>query len=190
MSMGTFLQRLNEIVTGHGFIKEVPIPLSACVATGASAPALSGNVLLMSFDADDESISIPFQVPLDYDESKDELCVVITAELTTGDNSTNAIALDLDQVERARPGESATDDMTSDTTSDSQGVAITVEQYSFDLSGLSLQVGDVLTIEIDAQETGTAVAAVYGAAVRYRSCIVPFNRGAERSDITNKITND
>jgi plastocyanin len=183
---GVFLKQLGNLVTGSGYIREVPITLDS----GASAAALTTNMAYVQFDADDESISIPFQVPLDYDETLDELAVVVTAELITGDNSTNAIAIDLDQVIRARPGAAAVDDMSSSVTSDSQGIAVTVEQYTFDMSSLSLQVGDVLTIEIDAQETGTAVAYVYGVAIRYRSDIVAYNRGDEREVIDTVITND
>lgn len=190
MNQGTFLQQLENLVTGKGFIKEVPIPLSAVIASGASAPALSSNMVVVVLTASTHSVSIPFQVPLDYDETADELCVVVTAELTTGDNSSHAMALDLDKVIRARPGAAAVDDMSSSVTSDSQAVVVTVEQYTFDMSDLELQVGDVLTIEIDGTETGTAEATIYSAVVRYRSDIVPYNRGAERSDITNKITND
>ena len=187
MNAYNFLKRLAGLVVGDGFVREVPIPLSAVIATGASAPALSSNVVVVTFDADDESITIPFQVPLDYDRSKDELAVVVTAELTTGDASANAVALDLDEVWRARPGGAAVDELTP--VSDSQNVAVTVEQYVFDLSGLSLKPGDVLSIEVDAQETGTAVATVYGAAVRYRSSLVA-TESEFRSDIDLAVTND
>lgn len=187
MNAYNFLKRLEGLFVGDGFVREVPVPLVAVIATGASAPALSSNVVIVTFDDDNESITIPFQVPLDYDISKDELAVVITAELTTGDTTTNKIELDLDVVKRARPGEAAVDSLTP--VSDSQNVAVTVEQYVFDLSSLSLKPGDVLSIEIDAQKDGTAVATVYGAAVRYRSDIVANSR-AFRSDITKAITND
>lgn len=187
MNAWNLLKRLEGLVVGDGFVREVAIPLSACIPTGASVAALSSNVIVIALAADNESITIPFQVPLDYDVSKDELAVVMTAELTTGNGSTNKIELDLDVVKRARPGEAAVDSLTP--VSDSQNVAVTVEQYVFDLSGLSLKPGDVLSIEVDAQEDGTAVATVYGAAVRYRSDIVANTR-AFRSDITKEITND
>lgn len=183
----SFLQRLDGIVTGDGFIREKQIPLSAVLSTGASAPALSSNVVVVTFDADDESITIPFQVPLDYDESRDELAVIITAELTTGNAAANKIELDLDVVKRARPGEAAVDSLT--VTSDSQNVVITVEEYTFDMSSLSLKPGDVLSIEVDAQETGTAVATIYGAAVRYRSSLAADDNSF-RSEIDKVITND
>lgn len=191
MNEQNFLKQIQGIVTGDGFVREVPIPLSSVIATGASATALSSNVAVIVFDADNESISVPFQVPLDYDESQDELCVVVTALLTTGDKSaeTNTITLDFDQVMRARPGETATDDLSSSVTSDAQSVDDeAISQYAFDMSGLSLQVGDVLTVEIDAQEAGTAEATVYGVAVRYRSCLVAYNQD-ERETIADEIDN-
>jgi len=178
-------------VTGDGYVHEVPIPLSAVIATGASAPALSSNVAVVTFDADNESISVPFQVPLDYDESKDELTLVLTALLTTGDMSvgTNTITLDFDQVARMRPGETAEDDLTSDVTSDAQLIDDdAIAQYAFDMSGLSHKVVDVLTVEIDAQEEGTAVGTIYGVSMRYRTCLVAFNQ-AEREAITTEIDN-
>lgn len=186
MNQANFLKQLEGLITGDGFLREKQIPLTACVATGASAAALSSNVLCITFDADDESVSVPVTVPLDYDESKDALAVVITAELTTGDASSNKIELDLDQVKRARPGSAASDDLTASVTSDSQNVAVTVANYVFDLSGLSLQAGDVLTVEIDAQETGTAVATIYAAKIWYRSDIVAFDSDERSSsDMAN-----
>lgn len=194
MNEANLLKRLSGLITGDGFIREVPIPLTACVATGASAAALSSNMLVITFDADNESISVPFTVPLDYDESQDKLAVVLTALLTTGDKSaeSNIVSLDLDQVFRARPGElkAVTPlDMSALVTSDAQSVDdVDVEQYVFDLSGLGMKPGDALTIEIDAQETGTAVATVYGAAIRYRSDIVAYDEN-QRDDVTKAITN-
>lgn len=189
-----FLRRLEGLVTGDGFIREIPVSLAACVATGADAAALSSNMLVITFDASNESISVPFTVPLDYDESQDSLAVVLTALLTTGDKSagTNTISLDLDQVFRVRPGElkAVTPlDMSALVTSDAQLVDdVDVEQYVFDLSNLGMKPGDAFTIEIDATEAGTAVATIYGAAIRYRSDIVAFDEN-QRDDVTKAITN-
>ncbi len=178
MNEGNLLARISGLVTGDGFLREKQIPLNACIATGASTAALSTNMIVITFDADNESISVPVTVPLDFDESKDALAVVLTARLTTGDDSagSNIMSLDLDQVIRARPGESDVDDMSSDVTSDAQTVDdLVVANYVWDLSGLGLQVGDVLTVEIDAQETGTAVATLYAAKILYRSDLAAFN---------------
>ncbi len=178
MNPATFLHRLNRVITGHGFLREKQIPLTACVATGASDAALSSNMIVITFDADDESVTIPVTVPLDYDESNDAIAVVLTALLTTGDMSagTNTITLDFDQVIRARAGESAVDDMSSDVTSDAQLVDDeAVADYLFDMSGLTLRAGDVISVEIDAQEAGTAVATIYAVKILYRSDLVAFD---------------
>ena len=178
MNEANFLKRLEGLVTGDGFLREKQIPLNGCIATGASTAALSTNAIVITFDADDESITIPVVVPLDYDESNDALAVVLTARLTTGDESagSNTIDLDLDQVIRARPGASDVADLSSDVTSDSQGVDdLLIANYVFDLSGLVSKGGDVLSVEIDAQETGTAEATIYAAKILYRSDIVAFD---------------
>ena len=191
MNTANFLKRISGIVTGDGYVHEVPIPLSSVITAGADATALASNVAIILFDADNESVNIPFQVPLDYDESKDELCLVLTALLTTGDKSagTDIITLDFDAVNRIRPGETAVEDLASSVTSDAQSVDdVVIAEYAFDMSGLTHKVGDVLTIEIDAQKTGTAECTVYGAAMRYRSCLVPFNQ-TEREAITTEIDN-
>ncbi len=175
---------VENIATGDGFLREKQIPLTACVATGASAAALSSNMIVVTFDADNESVTIPVTIPLDYDESNDALAVVLTALLTTGDKSaeSNVISLDLDQVIRAQRGEAAVEDLSSDVTSDAQSVDdVAIADYVFDLSGLSLEVGDVLSVEIDATETGTAVATVYAAKILYRSDLAAYNEG-ERSN--------
>ena len=187
-----FLKSLSGLITGDGIIKEVPISLSDVIATTASDPALSSNVLEMTLAADNESLSVPFQIPLDYDESNDQLVLVLTAQLTTGDASagSNIITLDFDQVNRIRPGDTAVEDLSSDVTSDAQSVDdVVIAQYAFDMSSLTHKVGDVLTIEIDAQETGTAVATIYGVSMRYRSDIVAFNPDTERENITAEIDN-
>ena len=184
MNEANFLARLAWLVTGDGFLREKQIPLNGCIATGASAAALSSNTILITLDDDDESITVPVVVPLDYDETNDALAVVLTALLTTGDMSaeTNTITIDLDQVKRARPGETAVDDLTTDVTSDAQSIDDdAIANYVFDLSGLSLQAGDVLSVEIDAQEGGTAIAVVYAAKILYRSDIVAYDSD-ERSN--------
>lgn len=173
-----FLRRVSGLVTGDGFLREKQVSMTACVITGAGAVALSTNAIVLVFDNNDESITIPVVIPLDYDESKDALAVVLTARLTTGDESagSNTIDLDLDQVIRARPGASDVADLSSDVTSDSQGVDdLLIADYVFDLSGLTHQVGDALSVEIDAQETGTAAATIYAAKILYRSDLAAFN---------------
>lgn len=178
MNEGNFLKQLDGLITGDGFLREKQIPLNACIATGASTAALSSNTILITLDDNDESITIPVVVPLDYDETNDALAVVLTALLTTGDASvgSNIITIDFDQVKRARPGESAVDDLTSSVTSDAQSIDdVAIADYVFDMSGLSLRAGDVLSVEIDAQETGTAVSVVYAAKILYRSDIVAFD---------------
>ncbi len=178
MNEANFLKRLEGFITGDGFLREKQIPLNGCIATGASAAALSSNTILITLDDDNESITVPVVVPLDYDESNDALAVVLTALLTTGDKSggSNIITIDFDQVKRARLGESSVDDLSSDVTSDAQSIDDeAIADYVFDLSGLSLRAGDALSVEIDAQETGTAVAVVYAAKILYRSDIVAFD---------------
>jgi len=189
MNEVNFLKRVSSLKTGDGFVREKVIPLSSVVADGASAAALSSGVISIQLDANNESLTTPFQVPSDYDESKDGLSIVVTAELTTGDGSTNAITLNLDDVYLIRPGAAAPEDISSSVTSDAQGVAATVEQYVFDLSGLGLKVGDVLHIGIDAQRDGSGVAKVYGVSLRYNSDLASFNED-ERSSVTFQVTND
>lgn len=185
MNEANFLARLAWLVTGDGFLREKQVPLTACVITGAGAVALDGNAIVLKFDNDNESITVPVVVPLDYDETNDALALVLTARLTTGDESagTNTMDLDLDQVIRARPGASDVADLSSDVTSDSQGVDdLLIADYVFDLSALSHRGGDALSVEIDGQETGTAVATIYAAKILYRSDIVAYDSD-DRSNV-------
>lgn len=191
MNEANFLKRVEFLVTGDGFVREVPISLSDVIATTASDPVLSSNVLQMTLAANDESLTVPFQIPLDYDEGNDALAVCLTALLTQGDKSagSNIISLDLDQVKVARPGETGITDETSNVTSDAQSVDdVVIAEYTWDLSGLGLKPGDVMSIEIDSQETGTAVATIYGASIRYRSDLTsndPDKRGSVDVTIDN-----
>lgn len=186
MNQVNFLQRVNGLVTGDGFIREVEVPLISVLVQSGTAVAEVSDMLALKLQDDNDSIVVPFQIPLDYSESNDELAIVVTAELTTGDNDTNAIDLDLDVVMQARPGEDAPAALT--VVSDSQDVAVTVEQYTFDLSSLDLKPGDILSIEIDSQETGTAEVCIYGVTMRYRSSLATDDVDF-RSEVDKAVTN-
>jgi hypothetical protein len=178
MNEQNFLKQIQGIVTGDGFVREVPIPLICLVNTNGTALALTSNVAAIYLQDDNDSVTFNFKVPLDYDEGVDELAVVLTAQLTTGDLSagSNYITLGMDQVKRLQPGKAAAEDLTTAAATaagDDQDVDdVVAAEYVFELSGLGLKVGDCLSIEVDAQETGTAEAAIYGASVRYRSDLV------------------
>lgn len=189
MNEQNFLKRLDFLATGDGVIREVPIPISACLNASGTAVANVSGVLAWYAQDDNDSLTIPFKVPMDYDPALDELAVVLTAEETTSTDvsTTNYIELDLDVVGLVRPGGAAKTTLTP--VSDSQKVALTVEEYAFDLSGLGVKPGDVLSIEIDAQETGTAETSVYAVSVKYRSNIVA-NDVRLRGVVTEVITND
>jgi len=165
MNPGTFLKNIGRLITGDGFVREKHIPLASLINTSGTALALASNVAVIYLQDDDDSVTVQFQVPLDYDESMDELAVVLTALLTTGDLSvgTDYITLDFDQVKYMRAGETAAVDETANVTSDAQDVDDdAIAQYVFNLSGLGLLAGDCLSIEIDATETGAGEAGIYG----------------------------
>ena len=194
MNEQNLLSRMANLVAGSTtLLREVPVPLSSLIASGASATALSSNVAIVTLDADNESVSFPIRVPWDYDADRDKLAVGLVCRLTTGDMSGEAeyVALDLDQVNVARMGESDVTDLSSSVTSNSQNPddeAIT--EYVWDLSGLGIKPGDALTVEIDAQSTGSSTPAVtvYGAFFRYASDIVAYDKDT-REAVTNAITN-
>ena len=191
MNQANFLAQLEGLITGDGFVREVPVPLSALINTSGTALALASNVAVLYLNDTNDSVTFQIQLPLDYDESKDELAVCLTALLTTGDMSaeTPTITLDLDQVNNMRLGASAADDISADVTSDAQSVDDeAIAQYTWDLSGLSLKRGDCLSIEVDSTEVGTSEAAIYGASFRYRTDLVAFNTD-ERSDVAVKAAN-
>lgn len=190
MNEQNFLRRTDDIISGEGFIREVSIPVSSCLNTGTAVANVSG-VLAGILKADNESLVIPFKIPLDYDETKDELVVCVTAELTTGDGvaGSNAMALDLDVIGLVRPGDATKTTISTQYLTDSQNVALTVEEYAFAISGQESKVGDVLSIEVDAQEDGTAEVSIYAVTVKYRSTLSAFTQG-RRSEITDVTTND
>lgn len=177
------VHQINEAPEGSNttnpFLVEQSVPLSAVLNGGTAVAAGTNGQLSIAFDADNEAINIPFAVPHDYDEAKDVLQVSLIAELTTGNGSTNAIELNIDRVARARVGEDAGDVAVS-YTDQAQNMGVAVAEYSFDISGLGHKRGDALSIEIDAQETGTAVGSVYGILIRYGSTLAAFDQ-ADRS---------
>lgn len=188
MNEGNFLQRMNDIVTGDGFVREVEIPLISCLnANGTAVASVSGVLAWLGQDSND-SILVPFKVPVDYDPALDKLAIIITAEETTAtDLSSHYIELDLDVVGLVRVGAAAKTTLT--VVSDSQKIALTVEEYSFDLSGLGLKPGDVLGIEMDAQETGTAETSIYAVTMKYMGNLAANNHDI-RGNVNSLTTND
>ena len=185
MNEANFLANLNGLITGDGFLREKQIPLTSCIPETAGVAELATNCQMIELDTSNDSISVPVVVPLDYDESKDALAVVLTARLTTGDMSgaANIMLLDFDQVIRVRLGAADVADLSATVVSDAQSIDDeAIADYVFDLSGLSHEAGDAVSVGIDATETGTAVVRVYAAKILYRSDIVAFNSD-DRSNV-------
>lgn len=173
-----FLKQLGQLpnTQGDGFRVIRSYTPTALNVSGATR-AVTNSVDRVIFDADNESVILNFTVPEDYDETANELKVSLYCEYISG----TSLDVDLDVVTRARAG-AALADITS---SLADPAAYTLDAAAdngwkeFTLSGVQFLPGDVLAIEIDAQETGSGIVHVLGAQVQYKSTLV-FNDPANR----------
>lgn len=172
MNQYQFLKQLNQIPGpgGDGVRVQQGITPSALAVSGATRQ-VTGSQDAVVIDANDESVIVNVVIPADYDNQADELKVAVYAKYVSG----TSVTLDVDVVTLNREG-AAADDVTADLDEDPSEVVIDAAADNgwaeFDLSGLGLQAGDVLSVEIDGQVTGVGIANIVGARVQYKSSIV------------------
>lgn len=179
-----FLNRFDEIIPGDGYVCEQVVPLLAVKCT--DTPAVASKVLSTTLDTVDEALWVPVDVPIDFDETKNELWIGVLAERTAGSAADDGVTLTVDEVGRVREGELAILDASAKFKNNSNNiVSDTLDWYYFKLeaaTGQTLvhQAGDRLTVELSAIINDTAAddgeIEVYGVRVLYRSDLVAFDK--------------
>ena len=172
------LAQLNDIATGQGILRDIPIPLNAAVYTTASATTAS-NANGVTLDNSADVASIDFKLPGDYDNTayvENAIYAGDHLELLVDAIATGVGTLAVSTVTVWRNGQAAA---ITPTLTAAQSAAQTISTsalttYSFPLQGLGLQPGDSVTLTLDPTITGTNVV-IRGFAVRYRSNLALTN---------------
>lgn len=165
-----FLVQLPNISRDEqGFFRSYSFDIGGVSATSGVTGNDSGMVRLI-FDDSGEVARFNFMVPLDYDANSDALKLVVSARALTTTTNT----LEIDTVLRWAPGDTSVDSITVPTGGASQVIVPDVQaKYSFDLSGMDLNPGEAITIELGCTIAGNNVK-VNAAELCYRSSLVAF----------------
>lgn len=182
MTPSNFLSQLqNLIVGGTGFIKYQPLSIFDVRTDDGEAigdigegdfgyKAVETNGLALAWNATDvTTVALNLMVPLDYDSdiAADQLKLAILAQMSGGDDEPAITA----EAFRKRAGEALSADLAP---ASSAAVTDAARWVFVDLSGNNLQGGDVIHLELTPAAHGDDDLHVYGLAMVYKSCLVPF----------------
>jgi hypothetical protein len=179
MNMGTFLKKLNFIVTGNGFLREKILnisnfhldstgaPLTTTLTTNPGFDKLGTNMVGLAWAAGKVvAAGIDIPIPMDYDESKDVFKVKLKFKMAgSTDTPTVTVAAYKD------------DDSTTDLAPTAiSALSSTATWKEIDLDGNDLQGGDTVHISLTPGTHGTDAVELYGVKIEYASDIVAFNK--------------
>lgn len=184
MNTGNFLQALQFLATGIGFVREKEIPLERVHLQSSGAPLTTTlstnpgfikndtNVTCLAWDgAKVVEAGLRIKVPADYDESADKLSIWLYAKM--GGSTDTATAIDA-KVWKASAGTTDLDPTkTPDLTSEYAWVEL-------NLDGEDIEANEVLQVALWPETHGTDDVLVASIVIRYQSDLVPYNH-AERS---------
>lgn len=183
MTPSNFLSQLQHlIVGGTGFIKYIPMHLGSIrAATGAPIDVIGGGdfglvaaeteALVLQWAATDVTeIILDIMVPLDYDSDTagDVLKLALLAQMAS-DTDTPAMTA---EAYLKRAGAALSADLAP---ASSAALSDAAAWVFIDLSGNSLQGGDIVQVKVAPAAHGTDALNLYGVAAVYKSCLVPFD---------------
>jgi len=178
LNPGTFLFRLRSIITGHGFLKVIPINLwdfhlddtvAALGAPAGSEPGLAkyNDHLSVVWEVNDTlPVNVQFHIPDDYDETNDELKLRLKAAVVNASDTPTITAA-------AYKDSDPTTDLAPDATA---ALTTTFTWVEFDLSDNGLVAGDIISIDITMGAHTNDSAYFIAAKVQYRSDLVFFDK--------------
>lgn len=189
LNPGTFLKRTEDIVTGTGFKKALPIDvLDAYTAAGAPLTTISSNdVGIIVIDTEDLAVQFKANttdkhavykilIPPDYDKSNDYLRFRMLAEAVHASDITTKMDI---EVYKREAGVALGSDLAPATTALTAMVGAAEPVWTeIDLDGLDLEAGDVLTIHVIPEAHANGVVNMYSIEVLYASDLVPYDNSA------------
>ena len=186
MNPGQFLLNLNRIVTGHGFLKALPIDLlDAYDPAGAPLTTISsGDVGIEVLDTEDLAVQFKANttdkhavykilIPPDYDKSNDYLRFRMLAEAVHASDITTKMDI---EVYKRKAGTALGSDLAPATTTLTAMVGAAEPVWTeITLDSLGLGAGDVLTIHVIPEAHANGVVNMYAVEVIYKSDIVYYD---------------
>ncbi len=172
---GTFLYQLNSIITGLGFLREKILPnrdyhldsdgatLTTTTSTNPGWAKHETNITGLNWAATKVvKAGYDFAVPLDYDNTKDEL--VIKLKVKGADLGTLVMA--------AYKDDASTTDLAPD------AVTLTAASiwHEFSLSGNNIEGGDVIHFNVVPASNSSNTVELNGTKIEYASDLVAFDQ--------------
>ena len=150
------LSRLNEIVTGDKFLREVELPLGNLRVTANGGIVGTGtaptSVVIGTSFADGETAHLHFNVPQDYDEGVD-ICALRLHEVPVADNANTTDLGILAEQDIYRAGAAVDADPATAVAVAEAATANTgalVRENVLDISGRGYKPGDHVVLVLDA----------------------------------------
>jgi len=180
MNEANLIQRLNDLVTGDMFLREIELPLMSAVRVAADGTPLGGSsaptltTAGASFD-DGETALLHFDVPMDYAANKG-ICALRLHLVPAADaaHTTDMGVTTAQSIYRAGAAVNATaSTAVAETATASTGAL--VREAILDLSGRSYQPGDHVILTLDANNSGTTELILLGVDLIYGGTLAAYN---------------
>lgn len=188
MNEANLLQRIDALVTGDYFLREVELPLHGHIrASNDYLPLVTGDVPTwvqngISFD-DGETAFLDFNIPQDYAQNKD-LCALRLRVVPSADAAhTTDIGITTAQ-SIFRDGEA--EDATVSTAVAESATASTgqlVREAVLDISGRSYEPGDHVRLTLDVNNSGTTELILLGIDLIYGGTLAAYNADDRARDL-------
>lgn len=175
-NVANFLKGLEALVTGDGYKKSYPLPLSnwhdsgglllttTLSAMGHDLLDTGSKQLVIFIDDDETSMGIvPFSIPQSYDSTLDKLRIRLLVSMDGG--TSNAEVLITSALYRKRAGAAATADLdpTDDTDTYIPSAVADAKWIEINADGNGLQGGDQMTLHLTSGSHATDGIIIYGA---------------------------
>lgn len=180
LNAGTFLKRLEGVVTGFGFKRVIPgIGIESLRDADGLILDASSTPKRASLETNFEGVvvassqtalgSLQFVIPRDYDETNDELKVRFLAQSTGTDVPTIDAALYC-----KREGAAISSDLNPIISGAINTVTALADWVEIECSNLGLKPGDAIHVDFTTSAHTSHDANIYGLEVTYRSDLVYF----------------
>lgn len=174
------LSRLNEVVTGDVFLREVELPLFSAVRVAAdgsvitAATAPTAVVHGISLD-DGETAWLHFDIPMDYDAGQD-ICALRLHEVPSA-NAAHTTDLGITTSQSISRAGAAIDATVSTAVAEAATASTgqLVRENILNISGRSYQPGDHVRLLLDANNSGATELILLGVDLIYSGDVAAYN---------------
>jgi hypothetical protein len=188
MNEQNLIKNLNRIKTGDSYLAEKELPLvgSVVLTTGVPVGAATAPTAVadgISFD-DGDTAFIRFTIPQDYDQDGDR-CALRLTEVPSADSS-DTTDLGITTAQSIYRAGAAEDTTTSTATAESATASTgqLVRENVLTISSRGFQPGDVVTLTLDGNNSGTTEIILTGASLIYGSTLAAYNDDDRDRDMT------